>query len=341
MQQTVRYSVILQCSFYQYNSIGLARRRRHHQECPHCYSNIAFQVADRSFFQDSNAYPSPAGMLAAVRPNFAPLQAQIPERRSTNISASSSPLSSPTTPLERRLYPRPLNIFKRPSRRSLVRHTTPVNSIPESISEAEDTALIPRPLSIASTPAPSPTQPPNNATSPHTTALAPASLPPSNPASPPPSVTTPPPSQPTTPTPSATPLPPTPTTTTCTLCFSPLLPLQTYTLPKTAPSLTSKIHTLYPTIPPTTPTPTFCTSCFTTIRSLVLCWGCGDPIHRPEERVGCGWAWWHWGCVRCLLCRVGPAPSLPPIPIPLPIPSFSRSLVAKHEETNNCISEYH
>ncbi|KAK0509921.1 hypothetical protein JMJ35_007315 [Cladonia borealis] len=247
-------------------------------------------------------------MPATVRPDFAPLQAQIPEGITTIISASSSPLSSPTTPLEGRLYPRPLNIFKRPSRRSLVRRTTLVNSIPKSISEAEDTALVPRPLSIASTPAPSPTQLPRIAISPHTFAPAPASIPPTNPASPSPSATSPPPSQPITPTPSLTPLPPTPTTTTCTLCASPLLPLQTYTLPKTAPSLTSKIHTLYPTTP-TTPTPTFCTTCFTTIRALVLCWSCGDPIHRPEERIGCGWAWWHWGCVRCLLCR---APLPPP-----------------------------
>lgn len=268
-------------------------------------------------------------MLATVRPNFAALQAQIPEIINTNISGSDSPLSSPTTPLEKRLYPRPLYIFKRSSRRSLVRHTTPVDSISESISEAEDTALIPRPLSIASTPTLSPTQLPSIATSPRTL---PASIPPSNPAPPPPSITSPPPSQPTTPTPSPTPLPHTPTTTTCTLCFSPLLlPLQTYTLPKTAPSLTSKIHTLYPTTL-TNPTPIFCTTCFTTIRSLVLCWSCGDPIHRPEERVGCGWAWWHWGCVRCLLCRVGsPPPSLPLPPPPHPLPHHSK----KHEKKNN------
>lgn len=48
----------------------------------------------------------------------------------------------------------------------------------------------------------------------------------------------------------------------------------------------------------------FCLTCFEHLHSLRICWTCGEHIERPEERVSCGWAWWHWGCVGCLLCRV-------------------------------------
>ena len=95
---------------------------------------------------------------------------------------------------------------------------------------------------------------------------------------------------------STTSLPPT-----CSLCTSPVFPLQTYTFPRTAPAVTAKVLRLFPKMKAS---PTFCGTCFEAIHAVHLCWGCGDPVHREEERVGCGWAWWHWGCLRCLICRV-------------------------------------
>ena len=87
----------------------------------------------------------------------------------------------------------------------------------------------------------------------------------------------------------------------CSLCLSPLSRLQTYSFPQTAPAVTEKVRKLFPRM---NETPIFCGTCFEAIHAVHLCWGCGNPVHREEERVGCGWAWWHWGCVRCLICRV-------------------------------------
>lgn len=87
----------------------------------------------------------------------------------------------------------------------------------------------------------------------------------------------------------------------CSLCSSPLSPLQIYTFPATAPSITARVLILYPGL---ALSPAFCATCFESIHKMHICWGCGFRVHRREERVGCGWAWWHWGCLGCLLCRV-------------------------------------
>ena len=87
----------------------------------------------------------------------------------------------------------------------------------------------------------------------------------------------------------------------CSLCLNPLPKLQTYSFPQTAPAVTEKVRKLFPRM---NESPVFCGTCFEAIHAVFLCWGCGNPVHREEERVGCGWAWWHWGCVRCLICRV-------------------------------------
>lgn len=89
---------------------------------------------------------------------------------------------------------------------------------------------------------------------------------------------------------------------TCALCQIPLTSaLKTYAFPKTAPYILNTIRKLYTMKPPT---PIFCLLCFEKLHELGICWVCGDVVAREEERVGCGWAWWHWGCVSCLLCRV-------------------------------------
>lgn len=87
----------------------------------------------------------------------------------------------------------------------------------------------------------------------------------------------------------------------CDLCLNPLSTLQTYSFPQTAPAVTDRVRRLFPIV---SESPTFCGPCFEAMHAVHICWGCGLPIYRAEERVGCGWAWWHWGCVRCLLCRV-------------------------------------
>ena len=121
----------------------------------------------------------------------------------------------------------------------------------------------------------------------------------------------------------------------CALCRKELKnSLETYAFPATAPSIIARIRNFYPIIDanhrnrasanwPTTstietagniayqafPSPTFCLSCFEKFHALHICWTCGLTVHRGEERVGYGWAWWHWGCMSCLLCR---APVSPP-----------------------------
>ena len=48
----------------------------------------------------------------------------------------------------------------------------------------------------------------------------------------------------------------------------------------------------------------YCSQCWLQTYSLCLCWSCGEPVVRDEEKVGYGWCWWHWGCLSCLLCKV-------------------------------------
>ena len=121
----------------------------------------------------------------------------------------------------------------------------------------------------------------------------------------------------------------------CTICRSELNgTLETYAFPKTAPAVIASVQGLYPrldtnrngrsitdwlktstgrksayVVPQTSPPPTFCLTCFEDIHALHICWTCGLTVDREEERVGYGWAWWHWGCMSCLLCR---APVRPP-----------------------------
>ncbi len=134
----------------------------------------------------------------------------------------------------------------------------------------------------------------------------------------------------------------------CTLCHSPLpRMLERYTFPKTAPAILHAVRRYYsssnvvslnaerPMTPKETenqsPTlsealthdassiaPIFCLACFSEVHALQICWGCGKSVARAEERVGCGWAWWHWGCVSCLLCRV--RPPIPPVSIAFRLP---------------------
>ena len=121
----------------------------------------------------------------------------------------------------------------------------------------------------------------------------------------------------------------------CALCrFELKDTLVTYAFPTTAPAITARIRSFYPAIDCNKghslpgkrpqratnghagnltnyylPSPTFCLACFEKFHALHICWTCGFTIHREEERVGYGWAWWHWGCMSCLLCR---APVSPP-----------------------------
>ena len=121
----------------------------------------------------------------------------------------------------------------------------------------------------------------------------------------------------------------------CTLCQTELKgTLETYAFPKTAPAVITTIRNLYPaldtnrnnryltygtrsttlgkscsTAAQASMPPTFCLTCFEELHALQICWTCGLTVHREEERVGYGWAWWHWGCMSCLLCR---APVRPP-----------------------------
>ena len=121
----------------------------------------------------------------------------------------------------------------------------------------------------------------------------------------------------------------------CALCKTELKStVKTYAFPQTAPAVTAAIKALHPTLEtslnnvfsphsPTSSTPktrsethfrsntplTFCLTCFEGLHALRLCWTCGKTVYRDEERVSCGWAWWHWGCMSCLLCR---APIAPP-----------------------------
>ena len=217
-------------------------------------------------------------MLAPTRPNFfslQPLQTQWPT--TPDLSPDYSPLSSPLTPTEKRLFPRPLKIFKRPSRKPSTTIPPHRSSLADSVSHASlknaDTPLVSRPLSVASTPNLSPPQSQftsssttTNAT-PRQTSLVLGSI--SN----------------------------------CSVCENHLSTLQTYSFPKTAPAISRRIRELFPGIGDS---PSFCARCFEAIRAIHICWGCGEEVHRREERVGCGWAWWHWGCMRCLLCRVSP-----------------------------------
>ena len=101
----------------------------------------------------------------------------------------------------------------------------------------------------------------------------------------------------------------------CYLCFHMLRDTrETYSFPTTSPSIVHAVtrlayfprHVSHLDI---NHQPAFCYTCFIHIHSLHLCWSCGLTITRPEERVSCGWAWWHWGCLACLLCR---APMTPP-----------------------------
>ena len=121
----------------------------------------------------------------------------------------------------------------------------------------------------------------------------------------------------------------------CALCESELKgTLETYAFPNTAPAVIASVRSLYPALDSnrnnrsltnwiksntvrkpvnvaaemSTP-PTFCLTCFEELHALHICWTCGLAVHRAEERVGYGWAWWHWGCMSCLLCR---APVRPP-----------------------------
>ena len=71
--------------------------------------------------------------------------------------------------------------------------------------------------------------------------------------------------------------------------------------------------------------PIFCLTCFEELHKLHICWTCGLTVVREEERVGCGWAWWHWGCVSCLLCRVRP-----PCPADPPFSSFWHRLPSQN-----------
>ena len=101
----------------------------------------------------------------------------------------------------------------------------------------------------------------------------------------------------------------------CHLCFHMLKDArETYSFPTTSPSIVYAVTKLpyFPRHFPhleTEQQPVFCYTCFVHIHTLHLCWSCGLTITRPEERVSCGWAWWHWGCLACLLCR---APMTPP-----------------------------
>lgn len=97
----------------------------------------------------------------------------------------------------------------------------------------------------------------------------------------------------------------------CDLCHKSLTTTtQPYSFPQTAPAVTDRVRRLFPVV---SESPLFCGPCFEAIHAVHICWGCGFPVYRAEERVGCGWAWWHWGCVRCLLCRV--SLSIPSHPI--------------------------
>lgn len=101
----------------------------------------------------------------------------------------------------------------------------------------------------------------------------------------------------------------------CYLCFHTLdRARETYSFPTTSPSIICAVTRLpyfadHVSHLDTEQQPVFCYTCFIHIHSLQLCWSCGLTITRPEERVSCGWAWWHWGCLACLLCR---APMTPP-----------------------------
>lgn len=212
-------------------------------------------------------------MHAPTRPNFSslqPLQTQQQEPPTTNLPTPDySPLSSPPTPL----FPPPLKISKRPFRKLSATIPPRRTSLAETITQTsydytEDTLTL-RPSSMVSTPHLSPPEaqltPPTTTTTPQRTASVSA------------------------------------LTANCSICKDPLSPLQSYSFPKTAPAISHRIHSLFPGIDSS---PIFCARCFEAIRAIRICWGCGEDIHRREERVGCGWAWWHWGCMRCLLCRV-------------------------------------
>ena len=110
----------------------------------------------------------------------------------------------------------------------------------------------------------------------------------------------------------------------CALCHQPLASSTHYSFPAKSPLLLHAISCLLPTISinsfssplaiadfnfTNAPPLHFCLPCFTHLASLRLCWTCGEPIVRVEERVVCGWACWHWACVACLICR---APVKPP-----------------------------
>ena len=222
-------------------------------------------------------------MSAPTRPDFfsrQPLQAQPPTPPET--PPESSPLSSPLTPSEGPLFPRPLKIFKRPAQKASInlpslssrissatiqpRRISLARTISQTSLESLDTALLPQPLSSGSTPSWTPdTRPSSLLASPIHGRSVSGSV------------------------------------SYCSLCENPLSTLQTYNFPKTAPAISRRIRELFPGIDAS---PSFCARCFEAIRAIHICWGCGEDVHRREERVGCGWAWWHWGCMRCLLCRV-------------------------------------
>lgn len=103
---------------------------------------------------------------------------------------------------------------------------------------------------------------------------------------------------------------------TCASCHQSLENSARYAFPATAPLILHSVTRLLATTSPNTnhtplpypasnkqQLPYFCLPCFTHLASLHLCWTCGDPIIRPEERVFCGWARWHWSCTACLICR--------------------------------------
>lgn len=173
--------------------------------------------------------------------------------------------------------PGPLRIFKRPDRKASFNTKAPLaalaSPLPESSNVSEDN-ITPRPLDYSS-----------SSSLPYYSCSSAISRPPSKNHSGPFKDTIP---------------------SNCSLCLNPLpSPLLTYTFPRTAPAITARVHRLFPAVEPS---PAFCGTCFEAIHAVHICWGCGNPIHRPEERVGCGWAWWHWGCLKCLICRVRKQP---------------------------------
>ncbi|KAL2043192.1 hypothetical protein N7G274_004252 [Stereocaulon virgatum] len=194
-------------------------------------------------------------MHAPTRPNFSSLQPLQTHQEpiTTNLPTPDySPLSSPQTPL----FPPPLKISKRPFRKLSATIPPRRSSLADTASQVSfeyaDDALTPRAMSIASMPNPSPPELQLTTT-------------------PPPTAST----------------PPRRTSSTsvlkfnCSICKDPLSPLQSYSFPKTAPAISLRIHSLCPGIDSS---PTFCATCFEAIRAIHVCWGCGEDIHRREER---------------------------------------------------------